>query len=155
MIRLTRDAIDYAGLTEAVRRSSCGAVVLFLGTVRDLTNGRETVALDYEAYPAMAEKKMAEIPQTGLSSDYVFREALRAREALDEAGAKTQLWPGIDIDIPTAADHSKSTPNGTRDAVLAAFRAGSDGVLLSRKYSEMKLANLRGAGTAIRESGLA
>jgi molybdopterin synthase catalytic subunit len=35
-------------------------VVTFLARC-DLTGGRETVALDYEAYPAMAEKKMAEI----------------------------------------------------------------------------------------------
>ena len=48
-------------MTEQVRRGDCGAVVLFLGTVRDLTGERTTVALDYEAYPAMAEKKMAEI----------------------------------------------------------------------------------------------
>ena len=41
------------------------------------------------------------------------------------------------------------------DAVQAALRAGSDGVLLSRKYSEMKLANLRGAGAGIKLSGLA
>ena len=34
--------------------------------------------------------------------------------------------------------------------LAAALRAGADGVLLSRKYSEMKLANLRGAGAAIR-----
>jgi molybdopterin synthase catalytic subunit len=61
MILLTRDAIDYYRLTEAVRRNHCGAVVTFLGTVRDLTGERVTVALDYEAYPAMAEKKMAEI----------------------------------------------------------------------------------------------
>ena len=61
MIRLTSDAIDYHALTEQVRRPGCGAVVTFLGTVRDLTDGRETVALDYEAYPGMAEKKMAEI----------------------------------------------------------------------------------------------
>src|SRR5882672_6577960 len=61
MIRLTRDAIDYHTLTEQIRRGNCGAVVLFLGTVRDLTGERVTVALDYEAYPAMAEKKMAEI----------------------------------------------------------------------------------------------
>ena len=40
---------------------------------------------------------------------------------------------------------------GVRDAVLAAFRAGSDGVILSRKYSEMKLANLAGAGVAVRQ----
>ena len=61
MIRLTHDPIDYHALTESVRRPDCGAVVLFLGTVRDLTDGKVTVALDYEAYPGMAEKKMAEI----------------------------------------------------------------------------------------------
>ena len=61
MIRLTRDVIDYHALTEQVRRGGCGAVVTFLGTVRDLTGDRVTVALDYEAYPGMAEKKMAEI----------------------------------------------------------------------------------------------
>ncbi len=61
MIRLTRDAIDYHALTEQVRRADCGAVVVFLGTVRDLTGERVTVALDYDAYAAMAEKKLAEI----------------------------------------------------------------------------------------------
>jgi molybdopterin synthase catalytic subunit len=61
MIQLTTEPIDYTALTEAVRRNDCGAVVTFLGTVRDLTEGRVTIALDYEAYPAMAEKKMAEI----------------------------------------------------------------------------------------------
>ncbi len=61
MIRLTTEPIDYHALTEQVRRPGCGAVVTFLGTVRDLTDCRETVALDYEAYPGMAEKKMAEI----------------------------------------------------------------------------------------------
>jgi molybdopterin synthase catalytic subunit len=61
MIRLTTAPIEYHALTEQVRRPGCGAVVTFLGTVRDLTDGRETVALDYEAYPGMAEKKLAEI----------------------------------------------------------------------------------------------
>jgi molybdopterin synthase catalytic subunit len=61
MIRLTREVINYTELTEAVRRPGSGAVVLFLGTVRDLTGDRVTVALDYEAYPGMAEKKLAEV----------------------------------------------------------------------------------------------
>jgi hypothetical protein len=74
----------------------------------------------------------------------VYRETVRAKKGLE--GSKTLLWPGIDIDIPTAAGHSKSTPEGTRKAVLAAFRGGADGVILSRKYSEMRLANLSGAG---------
>jgi molybdopterin synthase catalytic subunit len=63
MIRLTHDVIDYHAFTESVRRNHCGAVVTFLGTVRDLTDGLETTALDYEAYPGMAEKKLAEIEE--------------------------------------------------------------------------------------------
>jgi hypothetical protein len=92
---------------------------------------------------------MEEIPLTGLSADYVYREAKRCHDGLE--GTKTKLWPGIDIDIPTEKGHSKCTPEGVRDAVVAALRAGSDGVLLSRKYSEMKLANLRGAGDGVRQ----
>src|SRR5262245_11210072 len=61
MIRLTHDPIDYGALTEAVRSPHCGAVALFLGTVRDLTGRHVTVFLDYEAYGPMAEKKLAEI----------------------------------------------------------------------------------------------
>lgn len=61
MHRLTNDLIDHQTLTEQVRRPGCGAVVTFLGTVRDLTDGRVTSALDYEAYPAMAETKLAHI----------------------------------------------------------------------------------------------
>jgi molybdopterin synthase catalytic subunit len=61
MVHLTADPIDYYALSEAVRRPDCGAVVTFLGTVRDLTDGKVTVALDYEAYPGMAERKMEEI----------------------------------------------------------------------------------------------
>jgi len=61
MISLTHDLIDYEALTELVRRPGCGGVVLFLGTVRDLTDGRVTTALEYEAFAPMAQKKLAEI----------------------------------------------------------------------------------------------
>jgi hypothetical protein len=97
------------------------------------------------------ERSYAEIPFTGLSSDYVLRETKRCVEGAK--GTKTLIWPGIDIDIPTEAKQSKCTPQGTRDAVLAAFRGGAHGVILSRKYSEMKLANLSGAGEAIKQLG--
>jgi len=115
--------------------------------------GNELLQFHYRVLGYGDEGTYDQIPHTGFSSDYVLREAKRARAGL--ADAKTLLWPGIDIDIPTAADHSKSTPKGTRDAVLAAFHGGADGVILSRKYSEMKLTNLAGAGDAIRELGLA
>ena len=61
MIRLTREPIDYHALLESVRSPRCGAVCLFLGTVRDLTGDQVTEFLDYDAYPPMAEKKLAEI----------------------------------------------------------------------------------------------
>jgi molybdopterin synthase catalytic subunit len=61
MISLTSDPIDYHALTESVRSTQSGAVVLFLGTVREMTEGRRTVALEYEAYPQMAEAKLKEL----------------------------------------------------------------------------------------------
>ena len=63
MIRLTHEPIDYHALTEAVRRPGCGGVVLFLGTVRDLTGDEVTAYLEYEAYPGMAEKKLAQLEE--------------------------------------------------------------------------------------------
>ncbi len=59
MIRLTHDPIDPAGLTQLVRSPAAGAVVLFLGTVREMTAGRQTALLEYDAYPAMAEAQLA------------------------------------------------------------------------------------------------
>ncbi len=61
MIRLTRSLIDEQAVTNLVRRNHCGAVVTFLGTVRDLTDGKITTHLEYEAYPEMAEKTLAQI----------------------------------------------------------------------------------------------
>jgi len=61
MIQLTHETIDYTRLTESVRSSAAGAVVLFLGTVREMTNGRQTTALDYEAFPEMARAKFEEL----------------------------------------------------------------------------------------------
>jgi len=61
MIQLTQDPIDFAALTESVRSTQAGAVVLFLGTVREMTHGRQTVALDYDSYPEMAEAKLRDL----------------------------------------------------------------------------------------------
>jgi molybdopterin synthase catalytic subunit len=59
MIQLTDYPIDTAALVERVRHPEAGAVVLFLGTTREITGGRQTVALDYEAYREMAEHQLA------------------------------------------------------------------------------------------------
>ena len=35
--------------------------MLFMGTVREMTAGRQTVALDYEAYPEMAQQTLQQL----------------------------------------------------------------------------------------------
>jgi molybdopterin synthase catalytic subunit len=61
MIAITEAPIDHAALTERVRSNQAGAVCTFLGTVREMTGERRTAALEYEAYPEMAAKTMAEL----------------------------------------------------------------------------------------------
>jgi hypothetical protein len=98
--------------------------------------------LQYGNEPAYAELKTA-----GLTSDYVARET---RRAVASAGPKMQIWPGIDIDVPTAANEKHTQPDDVYRAVRAALGAGAHGVILSRTYSEMRLDNLRAAGRAVR-----
>jgi molybdopterin synthase catalytic subunit len=61
MIEITEAPLDHAAITDRVRSNLAGAVCSFLGTVREMTGDRRTTSLDYEAYPAMARKKMAEL----------------------------------------------------------------------------------------------
>ena len=61
MIELFSDPIDVAALLNRVQSSAAGAVVLFLGTTREMTAGRRTDSLDYECYPEMAKRKLAEL----------------------------------------------------------------------------------------------
>ena len=96
------------------------------------------------------ERPLDRIAAEGLSADYVLRETRRAVAGAGP-GSPLKIWPGIDIDIPTGASDKKTQPEDVYQAVRAAFQGGAHGVLLSRKYSEMKLANLAAAGRAVRE----
>jgi len=61
MTHLTHDPIDPAAIVAQVGSPLAGAVVLFLGTTREVTDGRRTRALDYECYGEMAERKLADL----------------------------------------------------------------------------------------------
>jgi hypothetical protein len=113
----------------------------------DLTP-EQTLDLTYRLQQYEGEKPLDRIPQEGLSADYVRRETKRAVAGVSSA---VRIWPGIDIDIPTGATEKKTQPDDVYAAVKAAFDGGAHGVLLSRKYSEMRLANLGAAGRAVRE----
>jgi len=112
----------------------------------------EVLELHYKILGLEGEASLEKLPTAGLSAASVSRETRRAIREV--AGAKP-IYPGIDIDIPTALSEKRTQPSDVNAAVLAAFRAGAPGVVLSRKYAEMKLTNLAGAGEALRELGLA
>jgi molybdopterin synthase catalytic subunit len=59
--RLHRDVIDPAALLRLVGRSANGAVLLFLGVVRDMNDGRSVTGIEYSAYEPMAQAELASI----------------------------------------------------------------------------------------------
>ncbi len=133
--------------------------------------------LYYNILGYQGEAPLDKLRTAGFSSDYVYRETKRALADVesaripvgapntDIAGAAvgedvsglantTLIYPGIDIDIPTGKGQKKTQPSDVRNAVKAAFNAGAPGIILSRKYSEMRLENLSGAGAALKDLGI-
>ena len=61
MFDITDADIQLEPLVQHVRKNSHGAVVTFLGVVRDFSRGRHVLYLEYEAYREMAIHKMRQI----------------------------------------------------------------------------------------------
>ncbi|HXF75976.1 MAG TPA: molybdenum cofactor biosynthesis protein MoaE [Methylomirabilota bacterium] len=61
MFRVTHQTIDLNPLVTYVTDPEAGAIATFIGTTRNHNEGRKVIALDYEAYPEMAEKELARI----------------------------------------------------------------------------------------------
>ncbi|SDN18586.1 molybdenum cofactor biosynthesis protein MoaE [Alkalicoccus daliensis] len=58
---VTEEPLPTEELIQSVIRPEAGAVTTFIGTVRELTEGKRTLSLTYEAYKPMAEKKLAQL----------------------------------------------------------------------------------------------
>jgi molybdopterin synthase catalytic subunit len=61
MFQVTDKPIDLQELVDYVSDAAAGAIATFIGTTRNNNEGRNVIALDYEAYPEMAEKELARI----------------------------------------------------------------------------------------------
>ncbi|MEP6990190.1 MAG: molybdenum cofactor biosynthesis protein MoaE [bacterium] len=60
---LTRDAVDPSALVRQVSAPMHGAVLLFLGVVRDVNDGRGVTGIEYSAYEAMAAAELQAIAE--------------------------------------------------------------------------------------------
>jgi molybdopterin synthase catalytic subunit len=61
LIHISQTPLLVEEVTELVRSESCGAINVFVGTVRNQTKGKEVLRLEFEAYESMALREMAKI----------------------------------------------------------------------------------------------
>jgi len=102
MIELITGPIDAQNVLAQVASPEAGAVVLFLGTTRQYTAGRETASLDYECFHDMALAKLAEL----------------------EAEARTR-WPIVHCAIVHRTGHVAIGEASVAVAVSTAHRAAA------------------------------
>jgi hypothetical protein len=106
--------------------------------------------MHYKILGLQGEPSLDKLPTSGLSGESV---GVETRRAIADVEGSIPIYPGIDIDIPTGLNEKRTTPADVKAATLAALKAGAPGVILSRKYAEMKLTNIAGAKEAFREFG--
>jgi molybdopterin synthase catalytic subunit len=110
LFAIIREPIDARRLEEQILAGSDGAIVTFLGVVRNNTKGRATLRLEYECYEPMAIRKMAEIGRDIAASFAISRVAMVHRLGVLEIGEAS-------VAIVVAAPHRK-----------AAFEAALEGI---------------------------
>jgi hypothetical protein len=106
----------------------------------------QVLEMHYKLMGLAGEPSLDALPTAGLSGASV---GVETRKAVADVGGRIPIYPGIDIDIPTDLDEKRTRPQDVRDATMAALEAGAAGVVLSRKYAEMRLANIAGAKEAL------
>jgi len=58
---ITSEPLSVDDVVARLTRPTAGAVTTFVGLVRGVTEGRQTLYLEYEAYPGMAERELRRI----------------------------------------------------------------------------------------------
>lgn len=100
MIRVQKETFDVAAEVTRVKAASTsiGAVVVFLGTARDISKGKAIEWLEFEHYPGMAEKRLAALRDSAMSRFRVIEVAIVHRYGRIPIGEDIVL-------IAAAAEH--------------------------------------------------
>ena len=117
---------------------------------RDFTP-EQVLEMHYKLLGLQNEPSLDKLPTAGLSGESV---GVETRRAIADVDGAIPIYPGIDIDIPTGLNEKRTQPDDVKAATLAALKARAPGVILSRKYAEMKLTNIAGAKEALHEFGV-
>ena len=76
MFRVTDKPINLQELVDCVTDPEAGAIATFIGTTRNNNEGRKVIALDYEAYPEMAEKELIRLGEEARRKWQICRMAI-------------------------------------------------------------------------------
>ena len=98
---LTDQPINHNNVTSAVQKKFNGAVVTFLGTTRDISNGKKVLRLEYEAYSELAEKMLAQIIDEAKSKFGISEVSLAHRIGRLEIG-------DISLVVAVGSEHRKA-----------------------------------------------
>lgn len=108
--RVVDGPIDLDAVTAAVADPAAGAIVTFQGTVRDNARGRQVLYLEYDAYPAAAEKMLAQIGDEIRERWGIDRVAITHRIGRVEVGEPS-------VAIAVAAPHRAEAFDACRYAI--------------------------------------
>lgn len=119
-----------------------------------LLQGEPQLAAEFlyavQGYDKTVEPAAADLPNTPLSAEHVYREVKRAVDAVDGA---VPIYSGVGFNMPGGSFGPEGGPKTVYDACIKSFQAGAAGLLLSREYDEMTLENLRAVGKALSDLG--
>jgi molybdopterin synthase catalytic subunit len=110
MFKIIEGPIDEVALENVVRTDADGAVIVFRGVARRFSRGRDVVHLEYEAYPEMAEKVMAQIGDEIKARWNVSQVAIVHRTGVLEIGQASVM-------IAVAAPHRGEAFEATQYAI--------------------------------------
>jgi len=106
-IKISSEPLNIQACIDWVMTPQCGGIDVFIGTVREVTNGKTVVRLEFEAYEKMAMNEMKKIAEEVLQNWPVHKIVIHHRTGILHIGE-------IPVVIAVSAAH--------RDAAFEACR---------------------------------
>ena len=114
-VAIVHAPIDIRTLLSCAQAPGVGAVSMFLGTVRDLNDGRPVSGMEYEAYEPMAESELRAIAEETCGRIDGLRLVVQHRVGALEIGEAS-------VAIVAAHAHRVQAMDGARDVIEALKR---------------------------------
>ena len=100
-IKITTEKLSLHECNSFVEDDSCGGITSFIGTVRNATQNKEVIQLEFSTYKPMAIKEMQKIADLALSKFEIKKIAIHHAEGMLDVG-------DIPVIIVVSAQHRKA-----------------------------------------------